>query len=263
MTRSLVRIQVRPPFFVQKCMVNDRGAAAPDDFEQFVAQTVGTEQLKPPEPFHLVDRLNTDALEFKYGKIHAHVLRHDSEMREAHLKDGQGVSRTYALTLFPKSPENPEIKQVDQEIQAGGLIGKVFRKHGYSIRKNVIGVRIVKLPGYLRRAFAVKTNLAKARLSEFYARKENGLPVIYGKIVEIYTPDFQPAVVDEQDIAQINPTTEAFEATGVSRVEIWDRLGGGNKWDDIGDKYVEAREISLAQANELNEQIDEYLESHS
>lgn len=244
-------------------MVDESKTKIPDDAVKFVAPPTGTEQPKNPEHFNLADRLHTDVLEDKYGKIHAHVLRHDSEMREAHLEDEQGVSRTYALTFFPESPENPEIEEIDHEIQDGGLIGKVFRDHGYTIRKNVIGVRTVKLPDYLRQSFAVKTEFAKARLSEFYGRKEENSPVIYGRVVEIYTPDFRPAVVDEQDIAQVNPTTEAFEAAGVSKEEIWDRLGGGNTWEDIGDKYAEAREISLGQAHELNERIDGYLESHS
>jgi hypothetical protein len=222
-----------------------------------------SEQGESTEHFNLADRLHTDVLEDKYGKIHAHILRHDSEVRETHLEDEEGISRTYALTFFSENPENPEIERIDQEIQTGKLIGKVFRDHDYAIRKNVIGVRTVKLPDYLKQAFAVKTDFAKARLSEFYAKKKNNPPVIYGRVVEIYTPDFRPAVVNEQDIVQVNPTTEAFEAAGVSREEIWDRLGNDNKWNDIGNKYTEAREISLLQAHELNEKIDEYLESHS
>ncbi len=211
------------------------------------------------EHFPLVDRLHTDVLSDKYGPIHAKVLRHDDEIRESHLEDKSGISRTYALTFFPRKQDDSRIRKVDSEIRQGGLVGEVFRSHGFSIRKNVIGVRTVKMPEHLREAFSVARGHAKARLSEFYAKREGEPPVIYGRVVEIYTPDFRPAAIVEEDIAQVNPTTEAFESAGITKEDIWERLGRNNDWKDIEEKYAKAREISLDQVHDLDSRIDSYL----
>lgn len=227
-------------------MSNDQGSLPPEE-----------------EHFNLAGRLHTDVLEDKYGPIHAEVIRHDDKMRESHLRDEQGTSRTYALTFFPEHPANDEIKEIDEEIRQGGLIGKVFRNHSYSIRKNVIGVRTIRLSEHLKSAFDVKTNFAKARLSEFYARKKNSSAIIYGRVVEIYTPDFRPAVVGKEDIIQVNPTTEAFEAAGITSDKIWEGLEHGNDWGTMQDKYDKAKEISLAQVYDLNTKIDDYVSDHA
>lgn len=245
-------------------MVDDRGSKAPADAEKFVAPTTGAELPTPPKSFPTTGELNTDVIESEMKvKLHAHKLLHNSEMREAHLEDESGVSWTYALTFFTEKPENSEIEQIDQEIQNGGLIGQVFRAHDYEIRKNVIGVRDVVLPPYLRKAFSAEEDRAKTRLSEFYAKKEGESPIIYGTVVEIYNPKFRKADVYDQDRDQVNPTTEALEEVGVSRDEIWNRLGSGNQWSDIAEKVKAARVKSVDRNAELKKEIDGYLSSHS
>ena len=46
------------------------------------------------EHFPLAERLHTDVLEEKYGQIKSKVIRHDFNIREAHLIDTNGISRT-------------------------------------------------------------------------------------------------------------------------------------------------------------------------
>ncbi len=195
------------------------------------------------EHFPIVNRLHSDVLEDTYGPISAKVLRHDKEIRESHLIDSSGTSRTYAITFFSKWDEK-RIIDINEQIKNGAPIGKAFRKFGYHIRKNVIAVYIVALPSWLRKDFKVKGKYAKARLSEFYACKENEAPVIYGTVVEIYSPDFRPSKINETDRLQVNPVTREFEKIGVSKKEIWKRIGRNNDWTDIPQTYSSAKKAS-------------------
>jgi hypothetical protein len=213
------------------------------------------------EHFPLIDRLHTDVLEEKYGAIHAKVLKHDDLVRESHLVDAKDISRTYALTFFPESKANAEIKRIDSEIRAGGLIGVTFRTFGYSIRKNVVDVFVLELPEWLKNDFKTNENYAKARMSEFYAKKEGVSPAIYGDVLEVYTPDFRPPIVNQFDNSQINPSTEELIKVGFSIDNIWTRLGDNN-WTDVQVKYDKARVDSLQRVFEWRKKIDAYLKNH-
>jgi hypothetical protein len=209
--------------------------------------------------FPLVEKLHTDVLEEKYGPVHGEVIRHDHDIREVHIVDENGISRTYALTFLTFDRNNEELVQIDEEIKNGGLIGKVFRDHGYEIRKNVIHVYIVDLPEWLRSRFEYEAGEAKARLSEFYAKKEGQSPVIYGIVTEIYSPDFRLAEVNNFDAKQDNPTSHAFELVGISKDEVWDRIGSGNNWSDLQEKLDRAKELAKTEEENLAERVDRYL----
>lgn len=148
---------------------------------------------------------------------------------------------------------------IDREIKNGGLIGKTFRQHGYEIRKNVIDVYTIKLSQKLKKAFSHKSDFAKARLSEFYAKKESHDPVLYGIVVEVYSPDFRPATINVVDRQQVNPTTASFRKIGITENEIWKRLGSGNKWNDISDDYNRALDVSLDKVFVFKKLIDRYI----
>jgi len=211
------------------------------------------------EHFPLTEKLHTDVLEEKYGPIHAEVLRHDDEVREAHLVDANGVSRTYALTFLTFDQKNAEIAGINEEIKAGGAIGKVFREHGYEVRKNVIRVYVLDLTEELKTKFNVTQTEAKARLSEFYAAKEGEAPILYGIVTEIYSPDFREAEVNDADKAQDNPTTNAFEKVGISKEEIWKRIGEGNDWSDKAKEIERANELAEAEEQNLQARVERYL----
>lgn len=211
------------------------------------------------EHFPTIKKLHTDVLEEKYGPVHSEVIRHDKAVREVHIVDRAGISRTYAVTFFTFDKANAEIKAIDDEIRAGGLIGKVFREHGYEIRKNVIAVSVVDLPESVRTKMKVEETQAKMRLSEFYAKKEGAPPFIYGVVAEVYSPDFRPAEVNEVDRQQDNPTSAAFDRVDVSKQMIWDRLGSEAGFTDIREKRAEAEALAGPEEEGLKEAVRQYL----
>lgn len=214
----------------------------------------------PQEHFPTIERLHTDVLEDKYGPILAKVIKHDQNVREVHLIDKDGISRTYALIFFThNNKSNQEILKINHIIQTGTPIGKAFREHGYEIRKNVIDVYTIHLPEWLKIEFHEHSDFAKARLSEFYAHKQNQAPFIYGTVVEIYSPDFRGPVINSTDVEQINPSTEAFSHVGITKQQIWDTLGQNNNWQDNSGKYSKAKEKSLMLVSELKQQINNYI----
>ena len=189
------------------------------------------------EHFPLKDRLHTDVLEEKYGTVTSKLIRHDDTrttvdalpIREVHIVDSENISRTYALTFLTYDSSNETIYDIDQQIKNGGLIGKTFRNHGYEIRKNVVDVFTVKLSDSLKEWFKVGDNQAKARLAEFYAHKDGNETLIYGYVLELYSPDFRPADVSDFDKRQINPPSDALLSCGFTTDEIWRSLDPKNR----------------------------------
>ena len=226
------------------------------------------------EHFPIKDKLHTDVMEEKYGPIHAVVLRHDNvretkpgaeRIREARLVDNQNILRTYALTFLTYDKKNKDIAKIDNEIRQGGLIGQTFREHGYEIKKNVIDVFVLPVPTSMQADFKTKSTKAKARLTEFYAKKGDDTPTIYGTVLEIYSPDFKDPKdgVNEVDINQINPLTGALQGVGVPIDEIWERLdraAENNEWDDLKERYEQAQSLSQPIVQSLHRKINEYLE---
>ncbi len=225
--------------------------------------------------FPVIEKLHTDVLEQKYGPIHAVVVRHDNvleakrgaeRIREARLVDTEGILRTYALTFLTYDKENRDLVAIDEEIRNGGLIGQTFRLHGYTVKKNVIEVFLIDLPEWMQKDFHSETKQAKARLTEFYAKREGVVPVVYGTVLEIYSPDFKDPNdgINEVDLAQVNPLTGALQSVGVPGDEIWERLDRAakdNEWDDVQDRYDQASELSRPIIAALHKKIKRYLSS--
>lgn len=211
--------------------------------------------------FPIRGRLHTDILEERYGPIAARVLRHDKAVRAAHLVDAKGISRTFAVTFFPPQGHKGEIGRINAEIRRGEAIGKAFRNHGFAIRKNVTAVFVVPIPVWLQQAFHLSEPKAKARFSEFFARRGNEKPVVYGEVVEIYSPDFRPASVNAVDRGQVNPPTRLLEAAGFSKEEIWRRLGAYNEWGDVKAAYLKAKKASRRDREKMAEKITAFLNS--
>lgn len=211
--------------------------------------------------FQIRDRLHTDILEERYGPIAARVLRHDNSVRAAHLVDAKGISRTFAVTFFPPQGHKGETAHIDAEIRRGEPIGKAFRKHDFAIRKNVTAVLVVPIPKWLQEAFRLREPKAKVRFSEFFARRGNEKPIVYGQVAEIYSPDFRPASVNAVDRSQVNPPTRTLEAAGFSKEEIWRRLGAYNEWGDVKEDYLKAKKASRRESEKLLKKITDFLNS--
>jgi len=212
------------------------------------------------EHFPLVDRLHTDVLEEKYGSISSKVLVHDDKIRLAHLVDSKGISRTFAITFFLNN-WTTDVRNINEEIRKGQPIGKSFREHEYAIRKNVLEVYRIKIPQWLKEEFATHDNYAKARLSEFYAKKKGSPPVIYGVVVEIYSPDFRKSTINKIDMAQESALTPVLEKQGFSKEEIWKRIGRENDYEDQKNKFLKAKKESNNKERELKIRINEILKN--
>ncbi len=223
--------------------------------------------------FPVKEKLHTDILEEKYGPIHADVKRHDNvqevpegieRIREVRLVDGRNILRTYALTFLTYDRNDQEVLDIDEEIREGGLIGKTFRAHDYIVKKNVIDVFLIEVPDWMRRDFQTETEKAKARLTEFYAKKEGRAPVVYGQVLEVYSPDFKDPGdgINEIDRAQVNPMTDTLRAAGIPADEIWmrlDRASETNEWDDMKGRYELAQKATQPIVERLHEKIENYL----
>jgi hypothetical protein len=207
------------------------------------------------EHFQLIQRLHTDVLKDKYGKIKAKVIKHTNKIRKAHLIDPKGISRTFALTFFPTKPQTNEIKIINQEIKEGGAIGKTFRKHKFQIRKNVLDVYIIELPTWLKKAFKTKSNFAKARISQFLAKKKSSTPISYGTVVEIYSPDFRPPIINNTDISQISASTKTLIKVKITINQIWNRIGKEKPSKNQEKQYNQAKKLSLPLVFKLKEKI--------
>ncbi|KAF0221409.1 MAG: hypothetical protein FD174_547 [Geobacteraceae bacterium] len=189
-----------------------------------------------------MNRLHTDLLQEAYGPVSIRLLRHDNEVREAHLVDRQGISRTFAVTfLAPPYPQ--ELARIDAEIREGAPIGKTFRRYGYEVRKNVLKALAVELPAWLRNEFAHPSLFAKALLSEFLARVDARPPELYGTVVEIYSPDFRSPAITETDRTQEGPTLKSLGAAGIPPDEAWQRLGGDPAYDRADPRYLVASNL--------------------
>ena len=223
---------------------------------------VGKRGDSPYEDFPLINRLHSDMLEDTYGPISTRVLRHDAKVRESHLIDPAGVSRTYAITLFPDEGLSEPLRGIDAEIRAGSSIGKTFRRHGYEVRKNVLEALIVELPLWLREAFADQRTHAQARLSELLCRNELSPPLLYGTAIEVYHPDFRCAETNHLERLQEAPTWASLITEGLSSEEIWQRLGSESKACSRDDeRYLRARLLAEPQVFALKERMQDILES--
>jgi hypothetical protein len=194
------------------------------------------------EHFPIVNRLHTDLLQEVFGPISIRLLRHNNEVREAHLVDRQDISRTFAVTfLAPPYPE--ELARIDAEIRDGAPIGKTFSRYGYEVRKNVLKTLAVELPAWLRTEFSHPSLVARALLFEFLARVDTRPPELYGTVVEIYSPEFRSPTISKTDRLQERPTLKSLNSAGVPPEEAWRRLGGDPAYDHTDPRYLVAMRL--------------------
>ena len=115
------------------------------------------------------------------------------------------------------------------------------------------------MPIWLKQDFDTKENYAKARLSEFYAKKRNYEPIIYGVVIEIYSPDFRSAKINNVDKSQISTLTECLEKQGFTKQEIWRRIGDDNNYENFKLRYNKAKKESKKRINKIKEEIKNLL----
>ena len=176
------------------------------------------------EPYNLHARLHVDVLREKYGRIDVQVLYDEGDKRAVLLMDKDHIARTYAITLKSADSRNePGIREVNDAIRSGGGIGTAFKDFGFDIQKNVLDVYVVQLPTWLQETFRTDRKTAKARITEFMAKKGRAV-YHYGIVIEIYSPDFRKPRINDADRAQINIPVSVLQSLGFTKEEIWASL---------------------------------------
>ena len=113
--------------------------------------------------------------------------------------------------------------EVNDAIKSGSSIGKAFKDFGFAIQKKCFGCYVVKLPVWLQKAFCTESKAAKARITEFMARKGDAI-FHYGIVTEIYSPDFRKPKINDEDKTQINIPVSILRSLGFTDEEIWRSL---------------------------------------
>lgn len=148
-----------------------------------------------PQPAILRPLLNSERIERVFGSYGLEVLESDGHIRLSNLYSLDGsrrICRTFAMVLFPAEID-PRIAVEQQEIAAGGSIGAVFKKAGFTIEKKdrYFGElsadprrdRLRQLMGDAgRRALAV-------HVYTMWLHKD-GMGLEYATIAEVHHPDF-------------------------------------------------------------------------
>ena len=124
------------------------------------------------------------------------------------------------------------------------------------------------IPDWMKEDFKVNTNKAKARLTEFYAKKEGSTPLIYGIVLEVYSPDFKNPDdgINQVDRDQINPTTGTLQDSGIPTDEIRERLDRAtesNERDDMKERYEQAQIVSKDVVESLHKKVNKYIYKES
>jgi hypothetical protein len=190
--------------------------------------------------FNLTKWLHTDVLENEYGPIRIRLLHQDQEFRVVHLVDGEDISRTFAITVFPAEGHSSSIAEVNRKIKNGESLGRAFRDSGYDVRKNVLKVLIIKQPEWLTAAFRDQKIYAKARISEFLARKVSEPIEFYGTVLEVYPSSFRPSIISATDKLQEASTVKALLKNGYRLNEIWDCLANAQLCHRQDTRYIKA-----------------------
>jgi hypothetical protein len=213
----------------------------------------------PPTHFNLTGSLHTDVLEDKYGPIRVQLLHHDQDFRVVHLMDRESISRTFAITLFPAQEHSSSLAAISQKIKNGNPLGKSFRDSGYEVRKNVLKALIIQKPDWLNTSFCDPTPFAKARISEFLARKSSDSVEFYGTVLEIYPSMFRSAEISMIDKFQESPTVNNLLKHGFQVDQVWNGLANTHLHYRGEFRYIQALRESQQDMSNFSQRIDQVL----
>lgn len=97
------------------------------------AQPAGNASSPSGEP-----PLNSERIEQQFGSYGIEVLHSDASLRISNLYSTHGqerIGRTFAVTEYPRAID-PRIADAHAEIVAGGSIGAVFTRRGWTVSKD-------------------------------------------------------------------------------------------------------------------------------
>lgn len=147
--------------------------------------------------------LHTDILEKLYSEITVSVESQTDTVRKVHLLDGQGVSRTYAVTRFHPSGWTDEIARIISELRQGKSLGETFRSYGYEISKKLNCTNRIGLSEKLIKLMGASGSMGTLHQYEASVVK-NGYehePIMLATITEVYAPELSETLEKEQLLA--------------------------------------------------------------
>ena len=150
--------------------------------------------------------------------------RQNSASREAFTVGKNGKRRIYSITsLTNEWISDEEMISIDQAISSGENLHEVFVRNGYSVRKNVLDVYVISLSHQLTTKFETTQIFAKAQNAEYIVRKEDKI-YCYGIVRQVYSPEFWPASLNDNDKQVINFSFYTLQSAGFSKDDIWHLL---------------------------------------
>lgn len=165
--------------------------------------------------------LNSERIERQFGSYGIEVLASDGGVRRSRLysiHDGQHICRTYALVRFTDTPD-PGYRKAHDEVLAGGSLGAVFKKHGWTISKQTLHIGTFALLRtateidelmYLEHDQAIALHVYRLVLSKDQQNFD------YATIAEAHHPDY----LSETDLHDIYDVDDAAALSDAQLAEV-------------------------------------------
>lgn len=140
----------------------------------------------------LREPLNSERIERLFGSYGVEVLSSDDTTRVANLfsaENGARTCRTFAVSRYPASIA-PAFAAEHEEIVAGGSIGAVFAKHGWTVKKTHLYFGEVQ--AWPKLAALMRITPGDALAEDVYVLDivKGAMQFEYATIVEIHHPDY-------------------------------------------------------------------------
>ncbi len=136
--------------------------------------------------------LNSERIEQKFGSYGIDVLASDASVRVSDLyslEHGVKVCRTFAVVRYPENVD-PRYAAEHREILAGGSIGAVFKKHGWTVtKKNLYFGTLAPSPKVAKLMHDDSGRRLAVHVYALYASK-GAATLRYATIAEVHSPDY-------------------------------------------------------------------------
>lgn len=136
--------------------------------------------------------LNSERIERRFGSYGIEVLSSDARFRVSNLyslHDGARICRTFAVVAYPPRID-PRFRREHEEIVAGGSIGAVFARNGWTVTKRHL--HFGDLPATPKVAGLMRTDEGVPLAVHVYvlAVDKDGEAFDYATIAEVHHPEY-------------------------------------------------------------------------
>jgi len=182
------------------------------------------ERIEESEPIRVDsprrELLNSERIERRFGSYGIDVLESGGRYRVSNLysvHDGAKVGRTYAVVAYPARID-PSIRAEHEEILAGGSIGAVFARNGWTVEKTHL--YFGELPATTKVAALMRADEGAPLAVHVYVLTvvRDGMSFDYATIAEVHHPDY----LTRDDLPRIYGAPAASDAADPSVRAILD-----------------------------------------